>query len=143
MNDCLKHQITVIVCWLFVILYLPACSKTPAGPEPDSVSSDNQVQQQKIVPPSEKPQNKEPVQYRELSVEDQIKAQNLLRQGQLYIELSKKLPMENPAEGIKACRKVLAEYGDTEYAQQAVALLRKVPQQYKKDYNITDEELGL
>ena len=138
MMDCYaKHHVTAIVCLLFIILWLPACSKTPDSPESESVSPDKEVRQQ------EEPRNREAVRYRELSVEDQIKVQNLLRQGQLYIEVSQKLPMENPGEGIEACRKVLAEYGDTEYAEQAVALLRKVPERYKQDYNITDEELGL
>ena len=143
MNCYLRHHVTALVGLLFIVFWLPACSKTPDSPESESVLPDKGVQQQERVQRQEGVQKQEVTRYRELSAEDQIKAQNLLREGQLHIEVSRKLRMENPGKGIEACRKVLAEYGDTEYAEQAYALLRRVPERYKKDYNITDEELGL
>lgn len=141
MNCYLKHRVAAFVCLLLSVLWLSACSKTPDSSESESVLPDKEVQQQERV--QQEPRQQKTIQYRELSLEDQIKAQNLLREGQLHIELSRKLRMEDPGKGIEACRKVLAEYGDTEYAGQAIALLRKVPERYKQDYNITDEELGL
>ena len=143
MNCCYsKYHAVVFACLLLAISCLSACSKTPDSPEPESVSPDKENRQQERVQLQE-PRQQKTIRYRELSIEDQIIAQNLLRQGQLYIEISQKLPMEDPGEGIEACRKILAEYGDTEYAEQAITLLRKVPERYKKDYEITDEELGL
>ena len=142
MNCYLKHHVTAIVCLLFSFLWLSACSKTPDISESESVLPDKGPQQQERVQ-QQVPQKQEAMQYRELSVEEVVIAQNLLREGQLYIELSRKLRGENPEKGIEACRKVLSEYGDTEYAGQACTLLRRVPERYKQKYEITDEELGL
>ena len=142
MNFYLKHHVTAFVCLLFIILWLSACSKSPDSPESESVLPDKVVQQQERFQ-QEGVRKQEVIRYRELSVEEEIKAQNLLRQGQLHIEVSRKLRKENPGKGIEACRKVLAEYGDTEYAEQAYVLLRRVPYRYKEQYNIKDEELGL
>ena len=142
MMNYLRHHATIFVGFLFIILWLPACSKAPDNSEPERVLPDKEPRQQERVQ-QQSGLKQEAVRYRELSAEDQIKAQNLLREGQLHIEVSRKLRMENPGKGIEACRRVLAEYGDTEYAEQAYTLLRRVPERYKQQYNITDEELGL
>ena len=100
------------------------------------------VPQRKPVDPNA-PASPQGATYRQLSPEDQVRAQNLLREGHFHIEQSRKVGGKNPKVGIEACRKVLAKYGDTEYVEAARALLRRVPDRYKKDYEISDEELGL
>ena len=117
---------------------------TPVPPQQQKPAGDpNTPDPAKATPGGQPAQKQQEVHYRELSLEDQIKAQNLLREGQLHIEESRKIRGKNPEKGIVACRKVLAEYGDTEFAEQARELLRRVPSRYKERFNITDEELGL
>ncbi len=77
------------------------------------------------------------------SLEDQLRADNLLRSAQMHIEESRKLRMKNPKKGIEDARQVLKEFPNTESAQQARELLRRVPSRWKERHNITDEELGV
>lgn len=108
----------------------------PAQPKP---AADPNAPSSATGVPAEKPKAA-PLQ--ELSLEDEIKAQNLLREGELHIKESRKLRGKNPGKGIEACREVLKKYPNTEFAGQARELLRIVPERYKQQYNITDKELG-
>jgi len=75
------------------------------------------------------------------SIEEGVRADKLLALAQMKIKESTKL-RSNPKQGIEACRQILAEFPNTQYAQQARELLRQVPERYQKMNNITDEELG-
>lgn len=76
------------------------------------------------------------------TLEDQVRAEKLLQSAQMHIEESRKLRMKNPRQGIEDARKVMEEYPNTEHAQKARELLRRVPERWKQRHNITDEELG-
>ncbi|MBL7214069.1 MAG: hypothetical protein ISS71_00155 [Phycisphaerae bacterium] len=102
----------------------------PAG-DPNSVPTTGQASGKKIAKPTETP------------LEGQVTADHLLALAQMEIEACRKIRGKSPEKGIVACREVLKKYPNTEYAQQARELLRRVPPQYKKKYEITDEELGL
>lgn len=75
------------------------------------------------------------------SIEEGVRADKLLTLAQMKIGESRKL-RSNPKQGIEACRQILADFPNTQYAQQARELLRQVPERYQKMNNITDEELG-
>lgn len=77
----------------------------------------------------------------ELSAEDCYKAEQLLSQAQLQIEASRDIRGKSPKKGIEACRQVMKQYPNTQYAVQAKDLLRRVPERLKKKYGITAEEL--
>lgn len=74
-------------------------------------------------------------------LEDEVRAEKLLQLAEIEIGKSLKL-RNNPVKGIEACRKVLTEFPNTQYAQQAREWLRKIPERYQKMNNITKEELG-
>ncbi|MHC4961713.1 MAG: hypothetical protein ACYTGA_06305 [Planctomycetota bacterium] len=76
------------------------------------------------------------------SLEDQIRAEKLLQSAEMHIEESRKLRMKNPKQGIEDAREVLKQFPNTEHAQKARDLLRRVPDRWKTQHNITDEELG-
>ena len=114
---------------------------TPAGKLPGILPRVSSQTQQPADPNA--PASKQGAHYHQLSPEDEIKAGKLLQLAHLEIEESRTVRGSNPKEGIEACRKILTEYGDTMYAKAARELLRKVPQKYKEEYGITDEELGL
>ena len=76
------------------------------------------------------------------SLEDQIRAEKLLQSAQMHIEESRKLRMKNPKQGIEDARKVLEKFPNTVFAEKARDLLRRVPDRWKTQHNITDEELG-
>lgn len=83
-----------------------------------------------------------PSQKNELSLEDQNRAENLLREAQLHIDASRKIRGKSPEKGIEACREILEKYPNTEYAGKAQGWLRRVRPDHKKKYKITNEELG-
>ena len=76
------------------------------------------------------------------SLEDQIRAEKLLQSAEMHIEESRKLRMKNPKQGIEDARNVLEQFPNTEFAEKARDLLRRVPDRWKQQHNITDEELG-
>ena len=94
--------------------------------------------EQIVTPPASKGTPDFPTQ----SLEDQIRAEKLLQSAQMHIEESRKLRMKNPKQGIEDAREVLKQFPNTEHAQKARDLLRRVPDRWKTQHNITDEELG-
>ncbi|MBE0537154.1 MAG: hypothetical protein IH624_15945 [Phycisphaerae bacterium] len=46
-------------------------------------------------------------------------------------------------QGVNLCRQIIREYPNTKYAQEARLLLRQVPENERRRYNVTDEEMGL
>jgi hypothetical protein len=45
--------------------------------------------------------------------------------------------------GVDLCRQIINEYHNTTYADEARKLLRTIPPNEQKRYNITNEEMGL
>lgn len=114
--------------------------------DPNSPAADPNAPQAPFTQVTAPPENRPAVNEYDFLTDDaeqQVTAENLLRIGQLKIEESITLRGASPEEGIKACRQVLEKYPNTPYAKQAQELLRRVPERYKQEYNITDEELGL
>lgn len=111
--------------------------------DPNKMADPNVPAGNPVKPAAAQPAKPAPAQPQELTVEDCVKAEKLLAEAQLKIEACRKLPSPKKAEeGIEACRKVLADYPNTEYAEQAREWLRKVPYRFKKDFDVTNEELG-
>ena len=77
-----------------------------------------------------------------LSIEDQYEAEKLLEEAAMHIGACRKIRGKSPQKGILAARQVLEEFPNTEYAQQARELLRRVPSRWKERHGLTDEELG-
>ncbi|MCD6175961.1 MAG: TlpA family protein disulfide reductase [Planctomycetes bacterium] len=121
-----------------VLGYLTAKKRT----ETDTVmnSPNRQAKPERLAPPS--PATKRSSDFPTQSLENQVRAENLLRSAQMHIEESRKLRMKNPKQGIEDARRVLTEFPNTEHAQKARELLRRVPDRWKKKHGITDEELG-
>jgi hypothetical protein len=44
---------------------------------------------------------------------------------------------------VEICRSIITKFPNTKYAEEARALLRQVPERFRKNYDITDAELGL
>ncbi|MBN1788011.1 MAG: hypothetical protein JW806_06410 [Sedimentisphaerales bacterium] len=94
---------------------------------------------------TEKKQPKKPVEASNQMDEDffEPQAETLLESARTFFKISKKLPHTSYQKPVDMCRRVIKDYPNTKYVQQAQILMRQVPPQYRKMYNITDEELGL
>jgi hypothetical protein len=116
-------------------------NKPVADPIEDPIAEPNAPSEPKPTPETA-PKVDEHQDFPTQSLEDQIRAEKLLQSAQMHIEESRKLRMKNPKQGIEDARQVLQEFPNTEYAQKARDLLRRVPSKWKTQHNITDEELG-
>lgn len=123
------------ICLASLLMLLPACS----GKCKDNLPTKEMASKGVLKADANVQSTSSPT----LLIEDQVRAENLLRIAQLHIEQSRKIRADNPKEGIAAARGVLAKYPNTEYAHKARELLRRVPDRWKTRHNITDEELGL
>jgi hypothetical protein len=71
---------------------------------------------------------------------ESFQAQKLLSAANDFIEMGR---FTTYKQGIELCREVIKSYPNTKYADQGRQLLRKVPERYRKRYNVTNEEMGL
>jgi hypothetical protein len=74
---------------------------------------------------------------------DDYQAEKLLSYARSFLKIGNRLPSHIYRNPIELCRQVIKDYPNTKYAQEAQMLLRNVPKEYRKMYNLTDEELGL
>ena len=82
--------------------------------------------------------------FRELAPEEDFQAQKLLNAAKDIFLNRRSARLITPKRGIELCRRIIKDYPNTKYADEARTLLREnVDPRYRKRYNITDEELGL
>jgi len=104
-------------------------------------------------PETDQPPESEPVvvqkpkpklQFKELSLEDEVQAGKLFN---LAIQERKMGRLPGIKLGYKNmvdhCREIIQRWPDSEYAFKARRMIRDIPQRYRKRYNITDEEIDL
>lgn len=110
---------------------------TAAPAEPSQETSDTVPQATESVPAQI-----QPTQDTEITAED-FQAQKLLAYAQgLFIPAGRKKFLTSKM-GVDLCRRIINEYSNTTYADEARKLLRTVPPHEQKRYNITNEEMGL
>jgi hypothetical protein len=71
------------------------------------------------------------------------RAETLLENARAFFKIGSTLPYHTYQKPIDMCRTVMQDYPNTKYAVAAQILLRQVPERFRKQYNLTDEELGL
>lgn len=70
------------------------------------------------------------------------KAENWYQMA-LFHKKSGQLPMLSQKKVVDYCRMILEHYPESPRAEEARQLLREMPEEYRKKYNVTDEEMGL
>ncbi|MHC4457176.1 MAG: hypothetical protein ACYS0I_08805 [Planctomycetota bacterium] len=93
-------------------------------------------------PPPEEQKTIEPSLQSELALEDQVRAQQLYQLAETEFRIGRK-PLMTFDRCVKYCRELIEKYPDSPEAAKAKVLLRKIPERYRKQYNLTDEEMGL
>ena len=87
--------------------------------------------------------------YRKKSIEvdeDEFnpQAEKLLENARMFFRIgSRMIAAKSYGQPIRMCRRIIKDYPNTKYANEARLLMRQVPKRYHKRYKITDEELGL
>ena len=77
----------------------------------------------------------------EITPED-YEAGKKLEYAKAFVQMGRK-PKLTSKLAVDTCREIIKDYPQSEYAQEARMLLRKVPEYERKRYKITDAEMGL
>ncbi len=118
---------------------------TPAESAPAAVDSNAQSAVESVPQPAPSGEQAaaQPTQFREMSEEEEIRAEQLLGPTRdLFMKTGRK-HVTSYKNGVEMCRKVMRDFPGTKYAYQAQMLLRQVPENQRERYGITDQELGL
>ena len=105
-----------------------------AEPKPEKQTA-QQPSQIKQAPESEEPK------FEELTLQEQVEAERLFEMALAQRKMGR-LPGVSYKLMVDYCRQIIQKYPDSVYAYKAQRLLRDIPEQYREQYNITDEELG-
>ena len=127
---------------------------TPAAPKPAAPASPAAPKPQPSAPAAQANAALKPM--TDASLEDIEPTEEELAENPSLFEAAKKLEFAKtlfiPAgqkrfmtskNGVETCREILRRWPNTKYSEAARQLLRKIPPDEQKRYNITNEELGL
>lgn len=124
----------------------PAQTVLPSPAEPNRppssivVKNVNEPNKLQTAPPSAASENQMDDGF---SAADDYQAEKLLENARTFFRIGGTLPSHSYRDPVNWCRQIIKNYPNTKYAQEAQVLLRQVPEKYRQQYNITDEELGL
>jgi len=90
---------------------------------------------QPVEPPDE------PV-YSEMTEADQVAAERIYQMAYNQYKIGR-LPGTTFKKMVDYCRELFDRYPNSPQAAKARVLMRKIPDRFKKIYNVTDEEMGL
>ncbi len=79
---------------------------------------------------------------KKLSIEDEVQVERLFEMALMQRKMGR-LPGMSFKQMVDYCREIIARYPDSSYAPKARAMLREIPQRYRRMYKITEEEMGL
>ena len=71
-----------------------------------------------------------------------LEASRLHQWAETEFKIARK-PLMSYKRCVNYCREIIQKWPDSAEAAKARVLLRRVPERYRKQYNITDEEMGL
>lgn len=122
--------------------------KEPQGVNTTKALKDEQVPQRpprkKMIERSKDPTAPQPVPKPEvrLAPEEQLQADKLLQAIKLQYSLARKSPVTYK-KMVDFCRELFAKFPNSQQAEEARELLRRMPKRYRNLYKVTNEELGL
>ena len=86
-------------------------------------------------------QEKEPV-FKELSEIEEVEAERLFEMAIQFRKMGR-LPGVSYKQSVDACRQLIEKFPGSEYEFKAKRILAEIPEQERKKYKITDEEIDL
>ncbi len=78
--------------------------------------------------------------FRELSIEEEVDAQRLFEMALAERKMGR-LPVVTYKNMVDYCRQIIEKFPGSEYAWKAKRMLADIPERYREQYEITDEEL--
>jgi hypothetical protein len=115
----------------------PVPQQGPAAQEPQTAAEQAQPA---VEPP--KPAGPVTLYFKELSEIDSIEAERLLNIAVPARSIGR-LPMTGFKLMVDGCRQIIQKWPDSWYAFRAKQMLLDMPERYRRNYNITEEELDV
>lgn len=113
-----------------------------AEPTPQQPSKQRNPQAEKPTELTGLPQQPAGPQFRELSETGKIEAERLFEMALAQRKMGR-LPGVSYKQMVDYCRQIIEKFPDSVYAYKARRMLHDIPQRYRKQYNITDEEMKI
>lgn len=111
--------------------------------QPSHLDANTAPQQQQTIQTQTPPATSTADESQDNFTEGDYQAQKDLEYARTLFKIGNRMQYHTYAKPIELCRKIIADYPDKKYADEARILLRQVPERFRDRYNITDEELGL
>jgi hypothetical protein len=115
----------------------PVPQQGPAAQEPQAAPE----QPQPVAEPP-KPAGPVTLYFKELSENDDIEAERLLNVAVPARSIGR-LPMTGFKLMVDSCRQIIQRWPDSSYAYKAKRMLAEMPERFRRNYNITEEELDV
>ena len=80
-------------------------------------------------------------QFEELSLEDKVRAEQLFEMA-VFERKKGRLPVMGFKKMVDYCREIIEKWPNSTYAYKARRMLGDIPERYREQYNITDEEIN-
>ena len=119
-------------------------SQQQAAPQPGPAAEQSQAAPQQAQPTVEPPKPAGPVTlyFKELSETDSIEAERLLNVAVPARSIGR-LPMTGFKLMVDSCRQIIQRWPDSSYGYKAKRMLAEMPERFRRNYNITEEELNV
>ena len=154
----LKVAAVVVVVTVIVILvrnFLPSKTQTQPRAEPKSfyevIEEDDRRLRAEPQPPSQErgpqeqtglPQQPASPHFKELSEVEKIEAERLFEMALAQRKMGR-LPGVGYKQMVDYCRQIIEKFPDSEYEFKTKRILADIPERYRRQYNITDEEIKI
>ena len=140
----LKIAVLIVVAAVIVILvriFLPSQTQTQPQTEPKSFyevieEDDRRLRAEPTLQQPASPQ------FKELSETEKIEAERLFEMALAQRKMGR-LPGVGYKQMVDYCRQIIEKFPGSVYAYKARITLHDIPQRYRKQYNITDEEIKI
>lgn len=152
----------IVVIGLVILVNKFSSSESEPKPKPktfyDVIAEDDKRLRADIEPsqtlkteptaPTTQPPKAEPAvkavkpQPEEMTLEDKVQAERLFEMALMQRKMGR-LPGIGYKQMVDCCREIIEKYPQSPYAPKASRMLRDIPERYRKQYNITDEEMGI
>jgi len=152
----------IVVIGLIILVNKFSSSESEPKPEPktfyDVITEDDkrlradiespQTEKTEPIAPTTQPTKSEPTvkavkpQPEEMTLEDQVQAERLFEMALMQRKVGR-LPGMGYKQMVDYCREIIEKYPQSPYAPKARRMLRDIPERYRKQFNITDEEMGI
>jgi hypothetical protein len=119
-------------------------SQQQAAPQQNPAAQPPQAAPEQTQPAAEQPKPAGPVTlyFKELSETDSIEAERLLNVAVPARSIGR-LPMTGYKLMVDSCRQIIQRWPDSWYAYNAKRMLADMPERYRRNYNITEQELDM